>query len=181
MTTPTNYQKAIEEILDKLLPKGKVTHKDTGEVNFEATEVLKHFRKVNIEQTTTQLLSLIRRAEVEGYKKGFIKGGLLMINPEDLAEEKEWPPKENRMSKITKIIRTEYAPDRSYALVHVQLNHGGRGSVWVGGDCEEYYHAGRTKVFIKRPKGIDNNKKDKYNDKWDDFLDRRRLAGRGKR
>ena len=59
--------------------------------------------------------------------------------------------------RIAKIIRTEYAPDRSYANVHVQLSDGATALVWVGGEVEEYFHHGKHKARVKR-KSLDSKR-----------------------
>ncbi len=58
------------------------------------------------------------------------------------------------MSKIIKIIGWQNKGD--YALVTVQLDHGGEAVVYVGGSVEEYFAHGRLSAFIKKNKGIDN-------------------------
>lgn len=38
-----------------------------------------------------------------------------------------------------------------FGLVHVVLEDGTEGAVYVGGDVEVYFHKGQIKVFVKRP------------------------------
>lgn len=39
-----------------------------------------------------------------------------------------------------------------YALVHVIMEDGLEAEVYIGGDCETYFHKNKIKAFVKRPK-----------------------------
>lgn len=59
------------------------------------------------------------------------------------------------MATIKQVIRM--VNKGAEAIVEVQLDHGGTGVIYIGGQVEEYYHHGKVKVFvIKGRPPIDN-------------------------
>ena len=61
------------------------------------------------------------------------------------------------MAKIVKVIRLQKFD--TYGIVHVQVDDGSEAEVYIGGDCEVYFHHNKIKAFIKKPvhKSLDNN------------------------
>ena len=57
------------------------------------------------------------------------------------------------MSRVKKIIHFESKD--SYAIVHVLMEDGTEAQVYVGGDCQIYYHHGKIKAFVTRGKPDD--------------------------
>lgn len=59
-------------------------------------------------------------------------------------------------AKIVKVLRPiKYGPEDKYAIATVRLDDGSESSVYIGGEVEEYYHAGKSKAHIKRTRSID--------------------------
>lgn len=54
------------------------------------------------------------------------------------------------MSNIKKILGWEN--HQTYAKVHVQMEDGTEGAVWIGGACEVFFDRGSIKVFVKKGK-----------------------------
>lgn len=52
------------------------------------------------------------------------------------------------MSHITKIIGLKKFDD--YGIVTVQLDDGSEAEVFIGGQCEVYFHHGKIKAFVRR-------------------------------
>lgn len=66
------------------------------------------------------------------------------------------------MGKIIKVLRpVKYGPKNEYVTVTVLTDEGEEASIWVGGEIETFFHAGRIKAHIKRNKTLtkDNNKR----------------------
>lgn len=63
------------------------------------------------------------------------------------------------MPKITKILHLENKD--TYAVVYVQLNDGEEAEVYVGGNCQVYYHHNKIKAFVMKGKVNDTNIKQK--------------------
>lgn len=56
----------------------------------------------------------------------------------------------NESAKIVKIIRTTYAPDKSYANVFVRLDDGSEAVVYVGGSVEIWFANNKINARVKR-------------------------------
>lgn len=54
------------------------------------------------------------------------------------------------MGRIKEIVGCE--DKGSYALVHVIMEDGLEAVVYVGGECETYFHKGRATAFVKKTK-----------------------------
>jgi hypothetical protein len=54
------------------------------------------------------------------------------------------------MTKIISVIHFQNKGD--YALVNVLLEDGTEAQVYIGGECEVFFHKGTVKAFVKKTK-----------------------------
>lgn len=60
------------------------------------------------------------------------------------------------MTKITRILHMEKRVKENgdeFALINVELDHGGESVAIVGGEVEDYFNGGQPRVFVKRGAG----------------------------
>jgi translation elongation factor P/translation initiation factor 5A len=54
------------------------------------------------------------------------------------------------MAKIIKILH--FRDKEDYALVDVLLDDGTEAQIYIGGNCEVFFHKGQVKAFVKKAK-----------------------------